>query len=238
MKKLILLSLLCLTMAFSSCTEGNTDEIQITEWRPSSTAEPRNTQTKIDFEVKEERVKLDNSKKTNTTTKATEETEEPTEATETTMPIPTQGVVNPNGHIPVTTALGSFSKTDVDFTYGKNTIKLNDSIENIFTAIGEDNVSQELSAKKMSYAYEDFTLYTYIDEKNNEKLEKIHITKDGISTSKGVKINDYASALVRIYGNATKQENGIKYYEKDSKQLIFKYKDNHITEIIYQYTSP
>ena len=87
----------------------------------------------------------------------------------------------------------------------------------------------------MQYTYEDFTLYTYIDENDNEKLEKILINKENISTSKGVKIGDYASALVRIYGNPTKQENGVKFYEKDSKQLIFKYKDNLITEISYQY---
>lgn len=234
MKKLLLASVLCLILTFTSCSgNNNNNETQVTEWRPSSTAKVEKPQAG-GIEIKEEKINInsDKNKATKATTKPTEATEETTEATE---PIPTQGVLNPNGHVPVTTVMGSLSKSDLDFVYGKNTLKLNDNIENIFTAIGEDNVSQELSASKMEYIYPDFTLHTYIDQEDNEKLEKIIITKEAIATPKGVKIGDYASALVRIYGNPTKQEKNTKQYEKDGKQLIFKYADNHITEISYRY---
>lgn len=243
MKKLILFSLLCLVLTFSACGNGNTSETQeVTEWKPSSVAETKEKsignvgvqEEQVKIEEKEETIQVEVVTQPLETEEPTEETEKPTE-TEKTTQVPTQGVANPNGHIPVTTAMGSFGKGDTDFVYKKSTLKLNDKIENIFKKIGEDNISQEISKNRMEYSYEDFTLYTRIDKNNNETLERILIKKKNIPTTKGVEIGDYASALVRIYGNPTKQESGIKYYEKDGKQLIFKYENNLITAIIYQY---
>ena len=240
MKKLLVLSLLCVAVLFSSCgVLGNTEATEVTEWKPAATAEVNKNQSAI-VNVIEEKVKVDEETYSVTETFEATETEESTEteatkSTEETTAVPTQGVVNPYGHRPVTTAMGSFSPEDADFIYENSVIKPGDDIENVFEAIGEDNISQEVTETQWKYIYKDFVLYTDIDAQDNETLIKIEPLNKNHSTSKGVKIGDYASALVRIYGNPVKQENGVKTYEKDKKQLIFKYENNRITEITYGY---
>lgn len=235
MKKLLLISLLCIVTMLSACNNiGNTDETEITEWKPTATAEVKRPQAGV-VNVVEEQVEVDKKEAEKVDPTETTEATEATDATDETVVIPTQGVVNPNGHRPVTTAMGSFGVTDADFIYGDATIKLNDDIEKVFKAVGEDNIAQEITETQWKYSYNDFVLYTYIYKDNSEKLIKIEPLNKTLATSKGVKVGDYASALVRIYGNPTKQENGIKYYEKEKKQLIFKYENNLITEIVYEY---
>lgn len=234
MKKLLLISLFCVVMMFSACNNtGNTNETEITEWKPTATAEVKKSKAGL-VNIVEEQVEVDEKSYPNVEASEVTETES-TQPTEETTEVPTQGVANPKGHIPVTTVMGSFASADADFIYQDATIKPGDNIENIFKKIGEDNVSQEITETEWMYTYKDFVLYTYIDEENNEILIKVEPLNKNLPTSKGVKVGDYASGLVRIYGNPTKQENGTKYYEKDKKQLIFKYENNLITEIIYAY---
>jgi len=240
MKKLLLIQLLCVVVIFSACnTFGNTNATEVTEWKPTATAEVKKNQSAI-VNVIEEQVEVNEENyPVSEIIEATEtETEtESTQPTEETTAVPTQGVANPNGHRPVTTAMGSFDSADADFIYENSVIKPGDDIVNVFKEIGEDNIAQEITETQWKYIYKDFVLYTVIDENNSEKLIKIEPLDKNHTTSKGVKIGDYASALVRTYGNATKQENGVKYYEKDKKQLIFKYEDNRITEIVYGYAN-
>ena len=225
-KTLLLSSILSTVLLLSACTNNNSQPeettTQVTEWT-ATTAAPTVIPTDPTIKIKEQ-------KATVATKKATEATETTTEA-----PLHTQGVENPNGHIPVTTVKGSFKSSDLEFIYEDATIKLNDKIENIFEAIGEDNISAEISDTQMEYQYEDFTLCTYINEKDVEKLEKIIISNKSLSTPKGVKIGDYASQLRRVYGDPIERKNGAYYYGTATKQLIFGYENNLITQITYQY---
>ena len=234
MKKLLTV-FLCMIPLLTACGANNAQKgtTEVTEWKAPSTAETK-APLYGGFDIQEEQVKIDPDSTVYETPQATEATEE-TETTEETQPIPTQGVVNPNGHIPVTTAMGSFSVEDLNFPCGSGTITLNSKIEEVFALAGEDNISKEISENQMEYVYKDFSLSTYINEKGIEKVEKILVKTNSTPTASGVKVGDYASSLVKIYGNPIKQETAIKYYGTETQQLIFKHSNNRITEICYLY---
>lgn len=171
------------------------------------------------------------------TTKPTEKKEKkPKKPTKpTTMP-PTQGKTRPNTHVAVTQApKGSFSSSDLVFTYKKNQIKLNQKIESVFKLIGDDNSIGVLSKKRTEYEYDDFILTTY-KEDDVERIDTIEIIGEGVSTSKDAKIGMYASKLKRLYGDPRKLTETEYVYGSGSRTLTFSYENNIVTDITYKYS--
>jgi hypothetical protein len=171
------------------------------------------------------------------TTKPTEKKEKkPKKPTKpTTMP-PTQGKTRPNTHVAVTQApKGSFSSSDLVFTYKKNQIKLNQKIESVFKLIGDDNSIGVLSKKRTEYEYDDFILTTY-KEDDVERIDTIEIIGEGVSASKDAKIGMYASRLKRLYGDPRKLTETEYVYGSGSRTLTFSYENNIVTDITYKYS--
>lgn len=231
MKKMVIISIiLCMMIILPSCSGTENifyETTEVTEWKPTSTQGKATTDSTSDFGAKEEVVEI--------LPRPTQPTTETQEETETESELPTQGVLNPNGHIPVTTVTGAISADDLKFVYKDATIVLNSAIEDVFELIGEDNSSKLISDDITEYEYEGFIIYTYANDKGIEKVDKIVVTDEGYSTLKGVKTGDYASSLKKIYGNPIEQGNGIKSYAIGKEKLIFNYKDNIITQISYEY---
>lgn len=176
-------------------------------------------------------------RKIKVTTKPTEKKEKKPKTTTkpTTMP-PTQGRTKPNTHIVVTQPpKGSFSASDLTFTFKKNPIKLNQRITSVFKLIGDDNSVGELSKTRTEYEYDDFILTAY-KENDIERVDTIEIISDGVSTSKGAKIGMYATRLKRLYGDPHKLTETEYIYGSGSKTLTFSYKDNIVTAITYKYS--
>ena len=175
--------------------------------------------------MKEETVQVANN------IKPTEKKEKKKKETE----VPTQGVVNPKGHIPVTTVMGNTTDEDLVFIWQDFSIPLNQKVEYIFKEIGEDNSAYEIPGNEMAYEYEDFIIYTYLDKKETERVKKIEILTENYSTRKGVSYGDYASALKKHYGNPVYQKSNEKHFGSKAKRVIFTYQNNLITELTYEF---
>lgn len=226
MKKLsviLLLAIVLATMAACSNTSDKKSKASATTANTTTTASTTQPSTA------KHAVKV--------TTKPTEKKEKkPKKPTKpTTMP-PTQGKTRPNTHVAVTQApKGSFSSSDLVFTYKKNQIKLNQKIESVFKLIGDDNSIGVLSKKRTEYEYDDFILTTY-KEDDVERIDTIEIIGEGVSASKDAKIGMYASRLKRLYGDPRKLTETEYVYGSGSRTLTFAYKDNIVTDITYKYS--
>lgn len=227
MKKLIFVAiLLCFPLLFCGCQEEepfdpfiHTEE---TSWAPPQTSPP--VKVTIPQNVTE-------STASSTVAETTEKKKKKKKPTE----VPTQGVENPAGHIPVTTVMGDTDSEDLIFRWNDITISLNEKIDDVFERIGEDNSSLEISDTEMSYEYKNFIIYTYIDHQEIERVCKIEPLTEKYTTIKGVSCGDYASALKKHYGNSVEETSNTKQYGSSKKRLVFTYKNNLITQIYYEF---
>ncbi len=226
MKKLSVILLLAIVLATMTACSNTSDKKSKAS---ATTANTTTTASTTQPSTAKHTVKV--------TTKPTEKKEKkskkPTKPT--TMP-PTQGKTRPNTHVAVTQApKGSFSSSDLVFTYKKNQIKLNQKIESVFKLIGDDNSIGVLSKKRTEYEYDDFILTTY-KEDDVERIDTIEIIVEGVSASKDAKIGMYASRLKRLYGDPRKLTETEYVYGSGSRTLTFAYKDNIVTDITYKYS--
>lgn len=230
MKKLFTLylaSVLAILVLTASCSNANTTNKKITESKTETTA-LKTTAAKT--EVATETVK----EKTVKTKSPTEKKEKKVKTVPTTTP-PTQGKTKPNTRVVVTQpAKGSFSVSDLVFSYKGKKISLNDKIEDVFEKFGEDYSLGEISDTQFDYEYDGFTVTSYTKNKV-ERVESISVDGENISTPKGVKIGTYASRLKRYYGDAKKVTETEYIYGSGSKTLVFNYEDNLVTEFSYIY---
>ena len=226
MKKLSLILLLAIVLAtMTACSNTSDKKSKASATTENTTAAAVTTQPS----TAKHTVKV--------TTKPTEKKEKkPKKPTKpTTMP-PTQGKTRPNTHVAVTQApKGSFSSSDLVFTYKKNQIKLNQKIESVFKLIGDDNSIGVLSKKRTEYEYDDFILTTY-KEDDVERIDTIEIIGEGVSASKDAKIGMYASRLKRLYGDPRKLTETEYVYGSGSRTLTFSYENNIVTDITYKYS--
>ncbi len=226
MKKLSLILLLAIVLAtMTACSNTSDKKSKAPATTENTTAAAVTTQPS----TAKHTVKV--------TTKPTEKKEKkPKKPTKpTTMP-PTQGKTRPNTHVAVTQApKGSFSSSDLVFTYKKNQIKLNQKIESVFKLIGDDNSIGVLSKKRTEYEYDDFILTTY-KEDDVERIDTIEIIGEGVSASKDAKIGMYASKLKRLYGDPRKLTETEYVYGSGSRTLTFSYENNIVTDITYKYS--
>lgn len=223
MKRLGLFGIIITLFMLVSCNQQK--QVQVTEWTPAPTTTAQR-ETETEQEVKAVKVKVetepaDKKKKKEKETKATEP--------------PTQGVVKPGRHIQVTTVKGSLSPKDFYFTYGSQTVKLNDKIEDIYEKLGEEESVKTLSKKRKEYAYSDFVLTTYTDEKSVERLEEVVVMEESWATAKGATVGFYGTALRRIYGDPAGNEKGVITYTSGKSNLIFTVEDNLVTGISLKY---
>lgn len=226
MKKLSVILLLAIVLATMTACSNTSDKKSKAS---ATTANTTTTASTTQPSTAKHTVKV--------TTKPTEKKEKkPKKPTKpTTMP-PTQGKTRPNTHVAVTQApKGSFSSSDLVFTYKKNQIKLNQKIESVFKLIGDDNSIGVLSKKRTEYEYDDFILTTY-KEDDVERIDTIEIIGEGVSTSKDAKIGMYASKLKRLYGDPRKLTETEYVYGSGSRTLTFSYENNIVTDITYKYS--
>ena len=226
MKKLSVILLLAIVLATMTACSNTSDK---KTKPPATTANTTTTASTTQPSTAKHTVKV--------TTKPTEKKEKkPKKPTKpTTMP-PTQGKTRPNTHVAVTQApKGSFSSSDLVFTYKKNQIKLNQKIESVFKLIGDDNSIGVLSKKRTEYEYDDFILTTY-KEDDVERIDTIEIIGEGVSTSKDAKIGMYASKLKRLYGDPRKLTETEYVYGSGSRTRTFSYENNIVTDITYKYS--
>lgn len=226
MKKLSVILLLAIVLATMTACSNTSDK---KPKPPATTAHTTTTAVTTQPTTAKHTVKV--------TTKPTEKKEKkPKRHTKpTTMP-PTQGKTRPNTHVAVTQApKGSFSSSDLVFTYKKNQIKLNQKIESVFKLIGDDNSIGVLSKKRTEYEYDDFILTTY-KEDDVERIDTIEIIGEGVSASKDAKIGMYASKLKRLYGDPRKLTETEYVYGSGSRTLTFSYENNIVTDITYKYS--
>ena len=230
MKKLIAALMIVMILAASSCSKPAEKKAETTKPIPTTSAATEKPTATAQPETKKEK----ETKKP--TEKPTEKKEKkPKKTKPTTMP-PTQGKTRPNTRVAVTAPpKGSFSSSDLIFTFKKKQIKLNQKIESVFKLIGDDNAIAELSKKRMEYEYDDFILTTYIED-DEERIDKIEIIGEGASTSKGAKLGMFASRLKRLYGDANKLTETKYVFGSGDKTLTFTYEDNTVTEIVYKYS--
>lgn len=226
MKKLSVILLLAIVLATMTACSNTSDK---KSKAPATTENTTTTAVTTQPSTAKHTVKV--------TTKPTEKKEKkPKKPTKpTTMP-PTQGKTRPNTHVAVTQApKGSFSSSDLVFTYKKNQIKLNQKIESVFKLIGDDNSIGVLSKKRTEYEYDDFILTTY-KEDDVERIDTIEIIGEGVSASKDAKIGMYASKLKRLYGDPRKLTETEYVYGSGSRTLTFSYENNIVTDITYKYS--
>lgn len=226
MKKLSVILLLAIVLATMTACSNTSDKKSKAS---ATTANTTTTASTTQPSTAKHTVKV--------TTKPTEKKEKkPKKSTKpTTMP-PTQGKTRPNTHVAVTQApKGSFSSSDLVFTYKKNQIKLNQKIESVFKLIGDDNSIGVLSKKRTEYEYDDFILTTY-KEDDVERIDTIEIIGEGVSASKDAKIGMYASRLKRLYGDPRKLTETEYVYGSGSRTLTFSYENNIVTDITYKYS--
>jgi hypothetical protein len=233
MKNFVLVAVVTLIALLTSCTV--TEQQEVTEWVPSTTtaqttAQPTTTEETI--EVVKVKVETDPT----TTEKKKSKKSKKKDPTETTTAVPTQGVVKSGRHIVVTTVNGSLSQKDFYFIYGSATIKLNDKIDKVFNAFGEDYSFTELKKGRREYDYAQFTITTYTDSKDDERVEEIYIDDESWSTAKGAKIGSYGTALRRLYGDPASNSKGVITYTSGSNNLIFSVEDNLVTDISLKFT--
>lgn len=236
MKKCILFALIATTAIFAvSCSNSQQDQ-EVTAWIASTTATQAEETTEQDVTVKAEEVTESGKKKSSSSTSKSKKKKNKQETTEETTEPPTQGVVKSGRNVEVTTVVGSISGSDFNFIYNGATVKLNSKIDTVFESVGEDNVSTELSKKKMEYDYSDFIITTYIDDNGTERVEKIVVVSEDLTTAKGAGFGTYGTGLRRIYGNDYTTKGSTITYTSGSKKLVFTVEDNLVIGISYVYS--
>ena len=237
MRKCILFVLIAITAIFAvSCSNSQQDQ-EVTAWIASTTATQTEETTEQDVTVKAEEVTESGKKKSSSTSKSkSKKKKNKQETTEETTEPPTQGVVKSGRNVEVTTVVGSINSSDFNFVYNKATVKLNSKIDAVFESVGEDNVSTELSKKKMEYDYSDFVITTYIDDSGAERVEKIVVVSEDLTTAKGAGFGTYGTGLRRIYGNDYTAKGSTITYTSGSKKLVFTVEDNLVVGISYVYS--
>lgn len=198
----------------------------------------REAQGHDEINIKEETVEIKGKKSTQAT-----EPNDPTEPTKkkkkkkknkSLSNIPTQGDVNPNPNVQVTTAPnGSFSDADLKFVYEGAYILLNDDIEDAEAILGDDIGADELSKTKTQYDFDGVTIVTY-KSGEDEKIEQITVTSDVIATKKGAKVGMYGTQLRTIYGVPNSKSETAYVYSKGDKSLTFTLQNNVIASYIYK----
>jgi hypothetical protein len=233
MKNFALVSVVALIVLFTSCTVAEQQEV--TEWTPATTSSQTTAQpTTTEETVKVIKVKAETDP-TTTEKKKTQKSKKK-EPTETTTAVPTQGVVKSGRHIVVTTVKGSLNKKDFYFVYDSATIKLNDKIDKVFDAFGDDYSFTELKKGKTEYEYAQFTITSYTDSNDEERVEQIVIEDENWATLKGAKFGYYGTALKRIYGDPASNSKGVMTYTSGNNNLIFSVEDNLVTGISLKYS--
>ena len=131
--------------------------------------------------------------------------------------------------------------TDLSFTYGSYTIVLNEDMQNVIANLGEDySYSTEPDSEIKVYDYGEFSVSAISSEDDEtDRVAKITLKAENVSTGKGIAIGSPLSDVFKIYGdNYQHPDSGVyRYYSSDgSSCLQFSSDNSSITNIIITVT--
>ena len=122
--------------------------------------------------------------------------------------------------------------------YKDITIKLDEKAESILSKLGEPKYTDNLGdcggiGVQTKYTYDDIAVNT-LKEKDGEKIHKIALLNDLVSTSKGISIGDDEASVKEAYGTPSAEANGKLTYKSGNLELEFTLKDGNVTAINYR----
>lgn len=136
-------------------------------------------------------------------------------------------------------AQGSFSDSDVNFSYNGTSVALGEDINSVISKIGSTgNVYSAPSChgdgEDKTFEYNGFSINTCPSGGKDMVLE-ITVTSPGIATAKGVKVGDSASQVVAAYGSGYREQGSYLTYTSGSRLLQFFMDNGIVSEIDYYY---
>ena len=143
----------------------------------------------------------------------------------------------------VPASTGSYSNSDLSFTFNGSNIalltKLNDALAVLGTASNIESLPSCLSIDSPDdklYHYNGFTVQTLTDSEG-EKIYNIDITGAGAATSKGIAVGSSTADIEAAYGKAAEQDEMLYSYTVDGgkNRLEFFIENGKVTEIVYSY---
>ncbi len=127
-------------------------------------------------------------------------------------------------------------------TYKDVKIEIGKSAAGVIEKLGKANdiVEQGNCGDKGSlsqYIYNDVVIELLTDSKGNKTVDKIILTNDLVSTSKGISIGDSSEKVLKAYGKATEQTSSKIDYKVGTRLLRFAIKNGVVSGInFYDYT--
>ena len=117
-------------------------------------------------------------------------------------------------------------------------IELDKKAESVLEKLGEPKYSDNLGdcggiGVQTKYTYDDIAVNT-LKEKDGEKIHKIALLNDLVSTSKGISIGDDEASVKEAYGTPSSEANGKLTYKSGNLELEFTLKDGNVTAINYR----
>lgn len=122
--------------------------------------------------------------------------------------------------------------------YKDTTIKLDEKADGVLSKLGEPKHTDNLGdcggiGVQTKYTFDDIAVNT-LKEKDGEKIHKIALLNDLVSTSKGISIGSDEASVKEAYGTPSAEENGKLIYKSGNLELEFTVKGGSVTAINYR----
>lgn len=133
---------------------------------------------------------------------------------------------------------GENSSSPFSIVYKNVTIKLDADAKNVLSALGEPKSADNLGdcggiGVQTKYEYDDISVNT-LKEKDGEKIHKISLLNDLVSTSRGISIGADEASVREAYGKPSAEENGKLIYKSGNLELEFTLKGGSVSAINYR----
>lgn len=133
---------------------------------------------------------------------------------------------------------GGSSAGTFGVVYKDVSIKLDADAEKVLKALGEAKYTDSLGdcggiGEQVKYTYDDIAVNT-LKEKDGEKIHKIELLNDLVSTSKGISIGSDEASVRDAYGTPSSEANGKLTYKSGSLELEFTVKNGSVSAINYR----
>lgn len=133
---------------------------------------------------------------------------------------------------------GGASAGTFGVVYKDVSIKLDADAESVLKALGEAKYTDSLGdcggiGEQIKYTYDDIAVNT-LKEKNGEKIHKIELLNDLVSTSKGISIGSDEASIRDAYGTPSAESNGKLTYKSGNLELEFTVKNGNVSAINYR----
>ena len=123
-------------------------------------------------------------------------------------------------------------------TYKDTVIKLDADAKAVLEALGDPKYTDNLGdcggiGVQTKYTYDDIAINT-LKEKDGEKIHKISLLNDLVSTSKGISIGSDEASVKEAYGTPSAEENGKLTYKSVNLELEFTIKNGSVNAINFR----